>query len=176
MDDADPRREFERLRTLRATGLLDGPARSELQDICRRAQEHFQVAAALVTLVAQGSLVVKACAGLELAGSSYLSRLCEHTIRSTEILVVPDARQDLRFRNSPVVAGRPDLRFYAGAPLAYVRDCRLGALCVVDHLPRTWSAAETAELIRLADEAVSNIMERQFDATWGSTRRESGDH
>ncbi len=53
-----------------------------------------------------------------------------------EVLIVPDATLDLRFKNLPAVVGPAHLRFYAGAPLISSGDTRLGSLCVIDKRPR----------------------------------------
>jgi GAF domain-containing protein len=60
------------------------------------------------------------------------------------------------------VTGAPFIRFYAGAPLAYEGEIRLGALCLIDSKPRTMSRGEQAELMMLADFVVSVITSRAF--------------
>ena len=42
---------------------------------------------------------------------------CGRTILDGEILEVPNALEDERFRDSPLVTGDSNVRFYAGAPL-----------------------------------------------------------
>lgn len=158
------RSEFERLQALQGTGLLGSPTPSELEDMCRRAKEHFDVAVALVTLIDEHKLIAKARAGTDLAEAPRTGQFCDYTIRSDDVFVVPDALRDERFAFNAVVAGEPFVRFYAGAPLIYLREIRLGALCLLDPQPREFSLGDKAELMQMADEVVSVIMEHEFIA------------
>ena len=64
---------------------------------------------------------------------------------------VPDALQDPRFADNPVVAGPPRVRFYAGAPLAAPDGSLVGSLCVVDSRPRELDQQQLILLRDLAD-------------------------
>ena len=55
----------------------------------------------------------------------------------TELLVVPDALQDARFADNPLVVGEPHVIFYAGRPLKNAEGFTVGTLCIIDHTPRT---------------------------------------
>lgn len=48
--------------------------------------------------------------------------------RFPEALVVPDLREDVRFKDSPVVVGWPHALFYAACPLVSADNVRLGTL------------------------------------------------
>ncbi|MBB4615347.1 sensor histidine kinase [Novosphingobium taihuense] len=61
---------------------------------------------------------------------------CAHAMLGKDIMVVPDASLDDRFKQNPLVTGDPNIRFYAGAPLISDEGVQLGALCVIDPEPR----------------------------------------
>jgi GAF domain-containing protein len=71
---------------------------------------------------------------------------CAHAISSREMLLVPDALQDARFADNPMVAGGPRIRFYAGLPLFIAGSC-IGTLCACDTRPRHVEA-EAVRLLR----------------------------
>lgn len=68
-----------------------------------------------------------------------------------EVLIVPDALQDKRFCTVPRVAGPPNIRFYAGAPLVTSTSHRIGSLCLIDFSPRTLDGAGANMLCNFAE-------------------------
>ena len=87
---------------------------------------------AVVTLVDEDRQWFKSCFGLDVTETPREVAFCAHTIMSDELLIVPDASQDPRFANNPLVSGPPHIRFYAGAPIVSENGFRLGSVCVVD--------------------------------------------
>jgi signal transduction histidine kinase len=71
---------------------------------------------------------------------------CAYTMLGTDVLVVPDARFDARFRNNPLVLGAPHIVTYVGVPLVSSRGMTLGTMCAIDHQPRRFSAAQLDQL------------------------------
>jgi CheY-like chemotaxis protein len=74
--------------------------------------------------------------------------------------VVPDARQDERFKQLPQVT-EGGLRFYAGAPLINPAGHALGVLCVLDYQPREPSTGQLAALRSLADHVMKLLEMRR---------------
>ncbi|MFX8942118.1 GAF domain-containing protein, partial [Acinetobacter baumannii] len=73
----------------------------------------------------------KSRVGLVIAEVPRDQGFCQHTIAASDVMVVPDATFDPRFDASPLVAGEPRVRFYAGAPLVTQDGHAIGALCVL---------------------------------------------
>ena len=162
MPNVNPRREYQRIQVLHDLHLLHAPPLAGLDDLCREAQERFEVAMALVTLVYSDRQVVWARAGTNLEGTPRSDAFCDHLIRRNTVLVVPDAKKDPRFAANPLVTGMPFVRFYAGAPLIFTKEILLGGLCLLDTKPREFSPTEQTELVTMADEVLFHVLEREL--------------
>lgn len=82
---------------------------------------------------------------------------CAHTILRPALLVVADTLNDERFAENPLVTDGPQIRAYAGAPLVTQHGQRLGALSVMDNVPRALDGEQRALLRILADEAMRQL-------------------
>jgi PAS domain S-box-containing protein len=98
---------------------------------------------------------------------------CSHAILDDTLFEVPDAAQDDRFVDNPLVTGEPRIRFYAGIPLAMPDGERIGTLCVIDHEPRRLNDPQRQLLRELAGAVVHALVlrERTLDAAWKSRSR-----
>lgn len=146
-----PPDETDRLNALRCTGLLDTAPEERFDRITRLAKHSLRVPIALISLVAQQRQWFKSVQGLE--GTTETSRevsFCGHTILGTDIFEVPNAADDLRFTDNPLVMAAPHIRFYAGVPLHDTNRYRIGTLCVIDRLPRRLTGDEKKVLHDLA--------------------------
>jgi GAF domain-containing protein len=151
--------EIERLRVLHASGLVADLVVPGLDGLCAEAARHFDVNTAIVTLLDTDIQVFLAKFGIGAAGTPRKVAFCNFTILSDQVFVVPDALADERFASNPLVTGPPFIRFYAGAPLIFRDEVRLGALCLLHTTPRSFSLGDRAELQEMADgvtDAISN--------------------
>ncbi|MXO86666.1 PAS domain-containing protein [Altererythrobacter aurantiacus] len=90
----------------------------------------------LVSLVEEERQRFLAREGLEENETPRPTSFCAHAMLLSDVMVVPDAREDERFETNPLVTGHPHIRFYAGAPLISHEGAPLGSLCVIDTEPR----------------------------------------
>ena len=67
------------------------------------------------------------------------------------LLWIEDALNEPGWRSSPYVAGPPNIRFYAGAPIRLSNGTAIGALHAADPNPRPFDAGEADALQKLAD-------------------------
>ncbi len=128
--------EDSRLAELDSYQILDTPEEQVFSRITELAGRVFEVPIALVSLVAKDRQWFKAKVGLTASETSRDVSFCAHAIESDELLVVPSAVDDPRFKNNSLVTGAPGIRFYAGSPLVTPNGHRLGTLCVIDTIAR----------------------------------------
>jgi len=145
-----PSDESERLVALKALNLLDTPAEPRFDRLTRIAQRHFGVAIALVSLVDAKRQWFKSRQGLDVCETHRDVSFCGHAILNDDVLCIPDALDDPRFADNPLVTGPPHIRFYAGAPLHALNGQRIGTLCLIDPAPRSLPPPDRALLLDLA--------------------------
>lgn len=149
--------EHRRLAALQATGLLDTPPSEEFDRITRLACQLFGVPIALVSLVDADRQWFKSRVGLAVPETCREDAFCDHTIRTTQVMVIEDTLEDPRFAQSALVQGEPRIRFYAGAPLVLRGGHALGSLCLIDTVPRPFSADQQRQLEDLAAMVMAQI-------------------
>ncbi|MDP2169355.1 MAG: PAS domain S-box protein [Rhodocyclaceae bacterium] len=146
-----PANEIERLQALHALDVLDTPAEERFDRITRVAQRYFQVPIALVSIVDAQRQWFKSKRGLDACETSRGISFCGHAILADDIFHIPNALEDPRFADNPLVTGGPAIRFYAGAPLHAPNGQRIGTLCIIDDKPRQFTPVELSVLRDLAD-------------------------
>ncbi len=150
-----PLREVERLQLLRSLGLLDTPAEADFDRLTSLAARICGTPIALVALIDEHRNWFKAKVGLTACETPRELAFCSHVIANPhQVLLVEDAHADARFADNPLVTSPPNVRFYAGAPLTTTSGVALGALCVVDHVPRQLEAWQVEALETLARQVV----------------------
>ncbi|WP_227514221.1 GAF domain-containing hybrid sensor histidine kinase/response regulator [Psychrobacter urativorans] len=90
--------------------------------------------------------------------------ICNYTILSDEVLLVPNLLLDERFIYNPLVVEAPYLRFYAGAPIILYegnKAFRVGALCLLDTKPNYTFDAEQADLLKQFAVMAADAMQLQ---------------
>jgi diguanylate cyclase (GGDEF)-like protein len=81
-------------------------------------------------------------------------------------LLVPDALQDPRFFDNPLVLSPPHIRFYAGWPLKAANGSKLGTLCLMDTQPRDMGQEDLqlmADLAAIVEQEISTYQMATVD-------------
>jgi len=149
-----PPNESERLAALRRYDILDTPAEADFDDFTRLASQICGTPIATITLIDTARQWFKSNIGMGVSETPRDTSFCGRTILGSEILEVPNALEDERFRDSPLVTGDPNVRFYAGAPLVTPDGQNIGALCVLDRTPHHLTPEQREMLILLSRQVV----------------------
>ena len=155
---ADEQRRIESLMRLR---VLDSVSEREFDDIAALAADICGTPIALISLIDRERQWFKSRIGLDVCETHRDLAFCSHAILESQLFEVPDAAEDERFADNPLVTGDPHIRFYAGAPLTLDDGYRIGTVCVIDRQPRELNSRQREALARLARLTVSNLQARR---------------
>lgn len=150
-----PSNESSRLAALLRFELLDTPAEAMFDNITALAAQICETPIALISLVDAERQWFKSRQGLDARETPRELAFCAHAINGETLFEVENALLDPRFRDNPLVTGAPDIRFYAGMPLADSEGRNLGTLCVIDRQPRQLSVQQKGALKLLAQQAIN---------------------
>jgi K+-sensing histidine kinase KdpD len=159
---AETTTEQRRLAALHGYEVLDTAPESDFDDIAVLAAQLCRTPLAAISLLAADRQWFKAKQGLDFCETAREHSFCSHAMYADDVMQVPDARLDPRFRDNPLVAGEPHIRFYAGAPLVTATGHPLGTLCVIDYEPRVLGPAECRGLRTLARHVIAQLELRQY--------------
>lgn len=155
-----PPNESQRVQALRSYKVMNTPPEQVFDDLVRIASMVCQTPIALVSLVDESRQWFKARVGIDGFETPREQAFCAHAIHGREILEVPDATQDPRFAQNPLVRGAPDIRFYAGAPLTGRSGLAAGTLCVIDRKPRQLTP-EQREILAALGRIATHALEQR---------------
>jgi PAS domain S-box-containing protein len=151
------RNESERLEALRGYEILDTEPEQKFDDLTLLAKFICDTPIALITFVDEDRQWFKSRIGLDATQTPRAVSFCSHAILEDGVMVVRDAAADERFADNPLVTGDPGVRFYAGAPLVAPTGHALGALCVIDRVPRDLTPSQNEALKALARQVVAQL-------------------
>ncbi len=153
-----PDNEPRRLETLHSYRILDTLPEQAFDDLTLVASQICGTPIALVSLIDNDRQWFKSRHGLDASETSRDIAFCSHALQQgDEVFIIPNALQDNRFADNPLVTGEPFIRFYAGAPLITPSGEALGTLCVIDRQSRNMDAKQQQALRALARQVMSQL-------------------
>ena len=168
-----PENEKKRLKVLWQYEVLDTVPEEVFDDLTELAARICEAPIALISLVDEKRQWFKAKVGVSLSETSRDISFCAYAITQSDLFIVPDATQDKRFANNPMVTSEPKIRFYAGAPLITPDGHALGTLCVIDKVPRELRPDQKQALRILARHVVSQLELRRRSRELSDVRRDN---
>ncbi len=153
-----PDSEAAHLPWLEKSRLLDAPRDFYFDEITQFATKLFVVPIAAISLFDGKRQWFKSVVGLDVSGAARDLSFFTHAVAQAGVLVVPDATQDARFAENPLVTGEVGIRFYADAPLVTSDSVLLGSLCIIDYFPRDLSE-EKQSLLKMLAHQISTRLE-----------------
>ena len=139
------------LQDIKSLHILDTLPEKEYDTITSLAATICDTPISLVSIVTDTRQYFKSHHGLDATETPIDQSFCAHAIKTPDALfVVEDARKDERFKNNPLVTGKPGIVFYAAIPLLSDKDNALGTLCIMDYKPKKLKPNELEALISLA--------------------------
>lgn len=153
-----PLNEARRLRILQEYQILDTENENDFNEITKLASEICDSPISLISFVDSNRQWFKSSHGLSIQETPRSLSFCAFAIHNDEIFVVEDARNDIRFHDSPLVTNDPNIVFYAGVPLIDKEGFALGTLCVIDSKTKKLSEFQEKALVTLSHQ-VMKLME-----------------
>lgn len=152
-----PENENQRLKKIMDLGLLDTDRNERFDVITREAARSFNVPISTITIIDKDREWYKSAQGLDTKEAPRKISFCAYAMQSEGLFIVQDTLKDPRFKDNPMVTGKPYIRFYAGIPLYSKDGVNIGVFCIKDTKPRVLSVEETAKMMEFASRAEAEL-------------------
>jgi signal transduction histidine kinase len=153
-----PSNESDRLKALYSYHILDSEEEQAFDDLTSLAAYICHTPIALVSLIDSDRQWIKSKYGIEVTQTPRDVAFCTYTILNPEeTLIVPNALEDERFADNPLVRSDPKIRFYAGSSLVTRDGFPVGTLCVIDTVPRTLTREQIDALEKLRNQVLTQM-------------------
>jgi len=156
--------EADRLASLASYRVLDTEPDDAFDALTRLAAAICQVPTSLISLVDADRQWFLGRHGTDATQTARSDSVCSDVVAAADALVVGDLTSTPRYSE---LAAQNGLAAYAGVPLIGRDGLPLGALCVLDSTPRTFTPGQLSALSDLAAQAVTALELRRYDLSSG---------
>ena len=150
-------KEEDRIYALHQFQILDSAVDPAFDRITELAAKLVNCPVSIISFVDTNRIWFKSHYGVEISEISREPGLCAQTILQLEPHLVFDAEKNAFAHTNSLVTGDFGLRFYAGFPLITSDGISLGALSVIDFVPRKIDQAQIEILQTLANVVMDQI-------------------
>ncbi|HEX7874939.1 MAG TPA: GAF domain-containing protein [Sphingobium sp.] len=166
-------KEQLRLAALHSYHVLDTKPEPLFDDMVRDLARMARVPISLISLVDAERQWFKARHGLDVAETDRRISFCTVAVdQADDFLIVPDARRDPRFADSPLVTGAPNIRFYAGRVLRTPLGQNMGTINIIDTRPRNELSESIKEMMTAYSlQVIATFDRHRADRIFSDARR-----
>jgi signal transduction histidine kinase len=104
-------------------------------NVVEMAKGIFDAPVAFLSLISGADQRFLCVQGIDLRGTPRTHSMCAYTVAAKRTIVSGDTHDDPRFRDHPIVAEPPHVRFSASAPVILSDGFCRGTLCAIDLVP-----------------------------------------
>ena len=148
-----------RLKDLKSYDILDSANEEEYDSLVELASQICNCPVALITFIDKERQWFKAKKELADTETNRDVAFCSHTILQNEVMIVGDAKNDARFADNPLVTGKMQIGFYAGAPIVSSAGHKLGSVCVIDHTKKEGLNVQQQKGLKIIAQQISKLLE-----------------
>lgn len=158
-----PENEVERNAALRSYRIMDTPVEAAFEDICQLAAQICDCPVAYVSFIEDDRFWFKSKYGLpdDFEGCPREIAFCSVTVCGSELVLVPNLKEDDYYKDFPFVVGDPFLGFYCAMPLVTPDGFAIGTICVMDFKPRELAFECQEAIRRLAHQTMAQLEYRR---------------
>ena len=153
----NPKNEDARIKKVIDLGILDTAKEERFDSITKETTKIFNVPISTITIMDKNREWYKSCQGLDTKEAPRAISFCAHAMESKNLFIIKDTLEDDRFKDNPMVIGKPYIRFYAGISLFDKDNLSIGVFCIKDTKPRDLSLEEIGLFIDLASRSEAEL-------------------
>lgn len=151
--------DLERIKTLIDFNILDTSPEEMFDDITAIASAVCGMPIALISLLDLERQFFKSNFGINERETPIEYSFCKTAIENpTDIFIIEDARNDIRFKDNPFVLNDPNVVSYYGVPLNSKSGVAYGTLCVIDNKVKILTK-EQKEILKKLSKQVEYLIE-----------------